>query len=182
MTAINFSPSPRREIADKILAVAGGLFEAVKSAPLSARVKFPKVLQKNNFALALRVTSTHAFLEVTTKLQAQRSRETARVNAYRQIFTSTDSGEASIFKIDKVKLVRISGATLEAPHAFAIGKDFSMCAWDIRSTANVGGRILSHDLDVIYVVGFGSSIREEDAWQELDALIRVTIADWSGIR
>ncbi len=182
MKKLDLSTNPKRESADKILATASELFGAVKSAPFSARSGFPKVFKNNNFAVALRVTATHAFLEVTTKLHAQGSREQDRVRAYRQLFTSTESGEAAVLKVDKARLIRISGATFEAPHAFAIGSDFSMCAWDVRSTTTINGKLTSHDIDVIYVVGFGSLIREADAWQEFDTLIRVTLADWSGSR
>lgn len=181
-TELDFSLTPRRETSDRILSTATALFEAVKSAPLSARTNFPKVLRNNNFALAARVTTTHAFLEVTTKLHAHRSREADRLQAYRQLFTSVDSGEPAIFKIDRARLIRISGVTLEGPHAFAIGADISMCAWDARSTAVFNGRKQTHDIDILYVVGFGETIREHDAWQEFDALIRVTLSDWSGIR
>lgn len=179
---LDFSVSPSRETGDRILTVANELFDAVKSAPLVARTQFPKVLRNNNFALAVRVTTTHAFLEVTTKLHAHRSRELDRLKAYRQIFTSTDSGQPAIFKIERARLIRISGATLEAPHAFAIGSDFSMCTWETRATAVINGHKQSHDIDVLYVVGFGETIREDHAWQEFDTLIRVTLSDWSGIR
>ena len=179
---LNFSATPRRETGDRILSVANALFDAVKNAPLAARTQFPKVLRNNNFALAVRATTTHAFLEVTTKLHAHRSREADRLRAYRQIFTSIESDEPAIFRVDKARLIRVSGATLEAPHAFAIGSDFSLCTWDARSTAVLDGQKQSHDIDVLYVVGFGELIREDDAWEEFDTLIRVTLADWSGIR
>lgn len=179
---LDLAVTPNRETGDRILSVANALFDAVKSAPLSARAQFPSVLRNNNFALAIRATTTHAFLEVTTKLHAHRSREADRLRAYRQIFTSIKSGQPAIFRVDRARLVRISGATLEAPHAFALGSDFSMCAWDVRSTTVLNGQKQTHDIDIIYVVGFGEIIREDDAWQEFDTLIRVTLSDWSGIR
>lgn len=179
---LDFSLSPNRETGERILLVANALFDAVKSAPLALRTQFPKVLRNNNFALAVRVTTTHAYLEVTTKLRAQRSREADRLRAYRQIFTSASSGQPAIFRIDKSRLIRISRATLESPHAFALGSDLSMCAWDVSSTTHINGQKQSHDIDIIYVIGFGETLREDDAWQEFDTLIRVTLSDWSGGR
>lgn len=180
---LDFSAAPRRETGARILSVSNALFDAVKSAPISARANFPKVLRNNNFALAVHATRTHAFLEVTTKLHAHRDREANRLRAYRQIFTSQAAGHPSLFKIDKARLVRIGGGgALEAPHAFALGSDFSMCAWDLRCTTVLNGQKQTHNIDVIYVVGFGEAIREDDAWQEFDTLIRVTLSDWSGIR
>lgn len=177
----DLSPTPRRETAERILSVATPLFDAVKSSPLSGRAGFPQVLRNNNFGLAVRATKTHALLEVTTKLRSQRSREADRLQAYRQIFTSIDSGEPAIFGV-KARLLRFSGFTAEAPHAFALGPDTSMCAWDVRSTDTRNLKKQSYDLDVIYVVGYGRSIREADSWQEFDTLIRVTLSEWSGIR
>jgi hypothetical protein len=158
------------------------LFDTVKAAPLSARVGFPEVLRNNNFGLTLRVTNSHAFLEVTTKLRANRARDAERLQAYRQIFTSKDSRQPAVFAIDGSRFIRFSGFTAEAPHAFALGSNFSMCAWDIRSRTLVEGRPRSFDIDVLYVVGFGRSIPAEEAWQEFDALIRVTLSDWGGVR
>jgi hypothetical protein len=172
----------RRETADRVLAIATGLFEAVKAAPTAARKGFPSILRSNNFALAVRATPTHTFLEVTTKFRAHRNRELQRAKSYKQIFTSTDSGEPALFAIDKVRLVRISGGTLEGPHAFALGSDISMCAWDTKIVTTPSTQNQSHVIDVIYVVGYGKDIREDDCWQEFDTIIRVTIADWSGIR
>ena len=179
---LDFASNPRREIADRILSVASELFDSVKSAPMSARKELPQVLRNNNFGFAVRVTATHAFLEVTTKLRAHRSRELDRLRAYRQIFTSIESGQPAVIKVDKARLVRVSNLTLEAPHAFALGSDFSMCAWEARSTTTVDGKKSTHDIDIIYVVGFGETISVDDVWQEFDTLIRVTLSDWSGIR
>ena len=179
---LDFSSSPRREIADQILAVASALFDSVKSAPMSARKKLPKILRNNNFGLSVRLTATHAYLEVSTKLHAQRSREVERLRAYRQIFTSMESGQPAVFNVDKVRLVRIGAMGFEAPHAFALGSDFSMCAWEIRSTTIVDGKKSTHDIEIIYVVGFGETISVDDVWQEFDSLIRVTLSDWSGVR
>lgn len=179
---LDLSSSPRREIADQILLVASALFDSVKSAPMSARKNLPQILRNNNFGFAVRVTATHAFLEITTKLHAHRSREAERLRAYRQIFTSIESGQPAIFKVDKARLIRIGAMTLEAPHAFALGSDLSMCAWEARSTTKVAGKMSTHDIDIIYVVGFGEAISVDDVWQEFDTLIRVTLSDWSGTR
>jgi hypothetical protein len=172
---LDFSATPRRETAERVLSIASTLFEAVKAAPLTARKTFPTVLRSNNFALAVRATPTHTFLEVTTKLRAHRNRELHRTQTYRQIFTSIDSG-------DKARLVRFGGGTLEAPRAFAIGSDMSMCAWDTKCITTQNDEKQSHEIDIIYVVGYGSSIREDDCWQEFDTLIRVTLSDWSGVQ
>lgn len=177
--ALDFSATPRRETADRVLSIASDLFESVKAAPVAVRNSFPDVLRSNNFALTVRATRTHTFLEVTTKLRAHRSRELQRVQSYRQIFTSIDSGEPTIFAIDKARLVRFGGGTLDAPHAFALGSDMSMCAWDTRVITMQNGQRQSHEIDIIYVVGYGSEIREDDCWQEFDTLIRVTLSDWS---
>lgn len=184
MTAspLDLSISPKREIADQILSVATSLFDSVKNAPLAARKNLPAILRSNNFGIALRLTSKHAFLEITTKLHSHKNREIERLRAYRQIFTSIESGEGAVFKIDKARLARIGGMTLEAPHAFAIGSDFSLCAYEVRSSSIFEGKKSTHDIDIIYVVGFGEIISVEDSWQEFDALIRVTLSDWSNAR
>jgi hypothetical protein len=176
---LDFSVTPRRETGDRILSVANALFDAVKSAPVTARTHFPEVLRNNNFGLAVLATTTHAFLEVTTKWRAHRSREADRLRAYRQIFTSIESGQLALVRVNQVRLARFGRMTLEAPHPFALGSDISLCAWDVRSTTVVNGQKQTHDIDVLYVVGFGDSIREDDAWQEVDTLIRVTLSDWS---
>lgn len=181
-SSLDLSISPRRDIADQILSVATPLFDSVKIAPLAARKNLPRILRNNNFGMALRLTSAHAFLEISTKLYSHKNREMERLRAYRQIFTSIESGEGAIIKIDKARLARIGAMTLEAPHAFAIGSDFSMCAWEVRSSAIIEGKKSTHDIDIIYVVGFGETIAAEDAWQEFDTLIRVTLSDWSSTR
>jgi hypothetical protein len=71
---------------------------------------------------------------VTSKLRAQRSKEIDRISAYRQIFTAKDSGKPALVAIDKARMGRFSGMTLEGAHAFAIGTDFSFCVWDTRNT------------------------------------------------
>lgn len=179
---LDLSPHPRIDVADRIQSVASSLFDSVKAAPASVRARFPKVLRNNNFGFAVRVTKTHAFLEVTTKLHAHQSRAAERLAAYRQIFTSIGAGDTAIFKVNDARLVRIGAMSLEAPHAFALGSDFSLCAWEVRSSSDVKGKKSIHDIDIIYVVGFGSSIPIDDAWREFDTLIRVTLADWSAAR
>lgn len=176
---LDLSLSARQDVAAKIHSVASSLFGAVKAAPAALRSHFPKVLRNNNFGFAVRVTKTHAFLEVTSKLNAHQSRDAERLRAYRQIFTSIESGDQAIFKMHDARLVRIGAMTLEAPHAFALGSDFSMCAWEARSSTVVNGKQSKFDIDIIYVIGFGKAIPIDDAWQEFDTLIRVTLADWS---
>lgn len=176
---LDLTVNPRREIAEKILGVSTVLFEAVKSAPLSLRAQFPSILRNNNFALAVRVTKKFAFLEVTSKFKAQKTRESERVATYRQLFCTKDSGEHAIFAVDKSRLCRFSGLTLEGARAFRVGSDFSLCVWDARNSQILGDRRVITSVDLLYVVGFGDQIHEDDAWQEFDALIRVTLADWS---
>lgn len=178
---LDLSPNPRPEVAERVLLSTSDLFGSVRSWPLSARGGFPPVLRKNNFGLAAYATRTHAFLEITTKLRAQRNREAERLRAYRQVFTSAGSGEPAVFGV-RARLLRFGGFTAEAPHAFSLGLDVSMCAWDIRSVAETTMGKQTHDIDLIYVVGFGQSIREADCWQEFETLVRITLSDWSGIR
>lgn len=181
-SSLDLSNSPRREIADQIHSVATSLFDSVKSAPLAARKNLPEILRNNNFGIAIRVTPAYAFLEVTTKLYSQKIREPERLRAYRQIFTSKESGEFAGFIIDKTRLARVGRMTVEAPHVFALGSDFSLCAYEVRSSTIFEGKRSTYKNDIIYVVGFGETISAEDSWQEFDALIRVTLADWSRTR
>lgn len=179
---LDFSLHPSPDVSDRILSVANDLFGSVKAAPASVRARLPKVLRNNNFGFAVRVTKTHAFLEVTTKLHAHQSRAAGRLAAYRQIFTSVGAGDSAIFKVDDARLTRIGAMSLEAPHAFALGSNFSLCVWEVRSESDERGKKSVHDIDIIYVVGFGPSIPIDDAWREFDTLIRVTLADWSAAR
>ena len=179
---LDLTESPRHDIGAGILSVASSLFEAVKSAPLGRRANFPEVLRNNNFGFAVRVTSRYAFLEVTSKLRAQKARDQERLAAYRQIFTAKEINGPALFALERSRFARFSGMTLDAPHAFALGADVSLCIWDARSAATVDGRRRVFDIDVLYVVGFGSTIPIEDATQEFDALIRITLADWSSTR
>lgn len=176
---LDLRSNSRREIADKILSIANSLFESVKNAPISVRASFPAILRNNNFALTVYVTKKYAFLEVTSKFRAQKSREPERVSAYRQIFNPKDSGKPALIGFDNARLCRISNLTLEGAHAFGLGSDISFCIWDSKNSLVLNGRPISNTIDVLYVVGFGAQIREDDAWQEFDALIRVTLADWS---
>jgi hypothetical protein len=180
--SLDLSPSTNPWAGEQILSVAAPLFDAVKAAPLKVRENFPSILRNNNFSFAVHVTKRYAFLEVTGKFRAQRTRLVDRLNAYRQIFTDSSSGEPAIFTVTDARLVRVARLTAEAPHAFALGSDFSMCAWDMRSTTTAGGKPVSHQIDIIYVVGFGKNIREADCWQEFDSIIRITLSDWSGMR
>lgn len=143
------------------------------------RVNFPSVLRNNNFALAVHVTKKYAFVEVTSKFKAQKTREVDRLAAYRQFFTPKDSGRPAIFALDNARLCRFSGMTLEGAPAFSVGSDISLCVWDARSSQILDGRRVATSIDVLYVVGFDDQIREYSAWEEFDALIRVTLADWS---
>ena len=179
---LDLTESPRRDIGAGILSVASSLFEAVKSAPLGIRANFPKVLRNNNFGFAVRVSSRYAFLEVTSKLRAQKARDQERLAAYRQIFTAEETNEPALFTFEGSRFLRFSGLTLDAPHAFGLGADVSLCVWDAQSTTIVDGRHRVFDIDVLYVVSFGSTIPIEDATQEFDALIRITLADWSTTR
>lgn len=175
---LDFAENPKREIGEKILTVARTLFDSVKSAPIHGREGFPKILRNNNFGLTLLTTNTHAFLEITTKFHAQRERQAERVQSYRQIFTSSESGERAMARLTNSRLIRVGGMNVEGAHAFALGPDLSMCAWDVHSTAVVNGHKKTCDIDIIYVVGFGESIRDTDAWMEFDTIIRVTFAGW----
>ena len=181
-TSIDLTESPKRDIGAGILSVASSLFEAVKSAPLGKRAKFPEILRNNNFGISVRVTNQYAFLELTSKLRAQKARDQERLAAYRQIFTTKESNEPALFALERSRFARFSGMTLDAPHAFALGADVSLCIWDARSASNVDGRRRVFDIDVLYVVSFGPTIPIEDAAQEFDALIRVTLSDWSSAR
>lgn len=178
-TQLDLTESTKRDIGAGILSVATSLFEAVKSAPLGKRTNFPEILRNNNFGISVRVTSRYAFLEVTSKLRAQKARDQERLAAYRQIFTAKESNEPALFALERSRFTRFSDMTLEAPHAFSLGADVSMCIWDVRSESNVDGRRRVFDIDVLYVVGFGPTIPIEDAAQEFDALIRITLSDWS---
>jgi len=178
--SLDFSTPRNTVTANRILSEAKILFGAVRDFPLSARSGFPRILQRNSFGIAVLTTKTHAFLEVTTKLRAKRSWETRRIQLYQQLFTTPNSGEPALFIVSRLN--RFSAFTVESPHAFSLGADVSMCAWDMRTVADTPGGKQSFDIDLIYAVGFGTSIREADCWQEFDTLARVTISDWSGIR
>jgi hypothetical protein len=115
-------------------------------------------------------------LEVTTKVQAQLKRDVDRIKTYKKLFTS-DTSPAALFNIKGVRFFRISNLTVQAPHAFLIGKDTSMCVWDFRARTSEADK--GEEINVLYVVGFGTIIREDDAWQEFDSLIRLTLKDWS---
>lgn len=179
---LDLTPNPRREIGEKIIQIGNSLFESVKSAPPSLRSGFPNVLRNNNFALAVRVTKNYAFLEVTTKARAPKSREMHRSAVYRQFFTSKSSSRRAAFAIDRSRLCRFSEISIKGTHVFSLGSDFSICVSDARCITISGGRTVSSAIDVVYVVGFGDQIREDEAWQEFDALIRITLADWSAGR
>jgi hypothetical protein len=175
---LDFTENPRREIGDKILSVATILFESVKNAPLDSRKSFPKILRNNNFGLASFTTKTHVFLEVSAKSRAQRDRQSERVTSYKRMFVGTDSKEPAAARIERSRIVRFSNVAFKSAHGFAIGSDISMSAWDSKITTLTGERECVDNIDVIYVVGFGDSIREDVAWQEIDSLIRVTISGW----
>jgi hypothetical protein len=178
--SLDFSPPQNTETANRILSEAKILFGAVKDLPISVRSGFPKILRRNSFGIAVHTTKTHAFLEITTKLRAKRSWEPKRIQVYRQLFTTPNSGEPALFIVSRLN--RFSAFTVEFPHAFSLGADVSMCAWDMRSVADTTGGKQSFDIDLIYAVGYGAFIREADCWQEFDTLVRVTISDWSGMQ
>lgn len=182
MNDLDLTPHPRRDIAEKVLSVSSALFDAVKLAPLSLRASLPSILRTNNFGLAVRVTRQYAFLEITSKFRAQRSRENERVAAYRQFFTPKDSGKPAIFSFDKARFCRVSSLTTEGAPAFSLGRDVSLCVWDIRNSQAVRERRITTDIDLLYVVGFGDQLHDDESWQEFDALIRITLADWSSGR
>lgn len=179
---IDLTPSPRPAIREKILKTATPLFEAVKRAPVALRTNFPEALRSNNFGLLAHVTRQYAFLEVTTKFRAQPNKWQERLHAYKQIFTSSSSGEQAVFNVNQSRFIQIAKLTAEAHHAFSLGSNFSMCAWEVRSVSEEDGKKTTYDIDAIYVVGFGSEILEVDSWQEFDSLIRLTISDWSGLK
>lgn len=179
---IDLTPNPRRDIGEKILSVSSSLFDAVKNAPLSLRAGFPRVLRNNNFALTVRVTKKYAFLEVSTKLRAQRSREAERMATYRQLFLPSNSGQPVMMNVDNARLCRVSGVTVDGAHAFGLGNDISLCVSEVRNSIMMNGHRVDSSVDVLYVVGFGDLIRDDEAWREFDTLIRVTLADWSVAR
>jgi hypothetical protein len=179
---LDLTPHPRRDIAEKVLGVATALFESVKNAPLPLRASFPSILRNNNFALTVRVTKRFVFLEVMSKSRAQRTREAERLAAYRQFFTPTESGRVSLFRVDNARLCRFSGATFEGASAFSLGHDISLCVSEARNVQKVGDKTHTANIDLIYVVGFGEQLHEDNSWQEIDALIRVTLADWSALK
>lgn len=176
---LDLTPHPRRDIADKVLSVSTALFDSVKLAPLPLRSGLPSILRNNNFALAVRVTRRYAFLEVTSKFRAQKSRENDRLTTYRQFFTPKESGKPAIFAFDKARLCRVSNVTADGAPAFSIGRDVSMCVWDVRNSQVVGDKRVTTDIDLLYVVSFGDQLHDDESWQEIDALIRITLADWS---
>jgi hypothetical protein len=175
---LDFTPNPRREIGDKILSVASSLFESVKHAPLHLRRTFPNVLKNNNFAPTVRVTRDYAFLEITTKLKAQSN----RTDIYRRFFSPKELQRPAIIAIDKARFARVGAISMEGGYGFSIGSDFSLCAWDLKSSVVEHGKQSHKSIDLVYVVGFGDQIRQEEAWQEFDALIRLSISDWSSTR
>lgn len=179
---LDLASNPRPQIAERIYRVAEDLFDAVKRAPLSARGTFPSIFHNNNFALAVHVTGRYAFLEITSKFRAQKSNQRDRLSAYRQLFCTKESGEPAIFALDKARLCRFSSLNTQGAHAFSLGSDLSLCVWDIRSSASINNRSSTSKVDVLYVVGFGEQIHEDTAWREFDALIRVTLADWSAFK
>ena len=179
---LDLTPNPRREIGEKILTIGNSLLESVKNVPISNRAGFPEVLRNNNFALAVRVTKDYAFLEITTKARAPKSREAERLSVYRQFFTPLNSGERAVFTVDQSRVCRFGEMTLEADHAFSLGSDVSICIWNVRFISTIRNQRISKTIGALYVVGFGEKIREEEAWQEFDALIRLTLADWSAAR
>ena len=127
----------------------------------------------------VRVTKRYAFLEVTTKLKAQRTRDNDRVKKYREFFTPKESNLPAVFGLDNSRYIRIEGINLRGAHAISIGSDVSLCLSGVKKSSPEAGNPITSSLDILYVVAFGAQIREDDAWQEFDALIRVTLADWS---
>jgi hypothetical protein len=173
---------PDRAIYEKILSVSSTLFESVKSAPLLIRSNFPSVLRNNNFGLALIVTRKYAFLEVTTKLKAKKEYSQARADKYRLIFATEYSNSPAFIFVNNSRLGRISGLTTENAVAVKVGSNFSFCIWDYTNRCTNNGKINTQTVDLLYVVGFGDKIHPEDAWQEFDALIRVTLTDWGKVK
>lgn len=179
MKDLDLASNPRHEIGERILSVSNALFDSVKKTPLTVRDKFPQVLKNNNFALVARVTKKYAFLEVTTKLKAQRTRDNDRVKKYREFFTPKESNLPAAISIDNSRYMRIEKINLRGTHAISLGSDVSLCLSEVKRSSFEAGNPITSSLDILYVVAFGAQIREDDAWQEFDALIRVTLSDWS---
>lgn len=176
---IDLSINPRAEIGERVMNIATSLLEPVKRAPQNLRTEFPPILRNNNFGWTTRVTKKYIFLDISGKVQAQRSKDIDRLTSYRRVFTSAEQGEPAIFKIDEARMCRFSDLSTEGAYSFSLGKDFSFAAWNLRNKNTEGGREILTDIDLIYVIGFGRVIHEDIAWQELDTLVRLTIADWS---
>lgn len=168
---IDFAPLIRRETSIKIISSSNQLFEAVKSSPLQSRKKFPSVLKNNNFESILRLTTTHAFLEVMSKTKARSERD--RGKAYRNIFASTRG--TAMMKLQS-RFSRVSDVTFIGPHAFELGTDTSLCVWDVIHKLNESDK--GENINLLYAVGFGKEIKREDAWLEFDSLIRISFDDW----
>lgn len=176
---INFSKNPRIDIYDNIMKISNELFSAVKNAPINIRAGLPPILRDNNFDFSLLVTKNHAFLEVFNKIEVHKDTGQERIISYQQLFVPLTAPVKICIPIHKARMCRISTLGLEGGHAFAIGNDFSLCISEVISLYIENEKPVKNKIDLMYVVGFGEELREEDAWQEFDALIRLSLADWS---
>jgi hypothetical protein len=163
----------------KISEVAHDLFAAIKKIPLGLRTEFPEILKNNNFGLSVRVTRTHAFLEISPKSKAVSSKDRERVGAYRKLFTSIDSGKAAVLRMEDARLSSVAKVSLNGAYAIALGSNISLCLWEIQSlNPYFPGKEGATKIDLLYIVGYGQRVPKETAWQEFDAMIRTTISQW----
>ena len=67
-------------------------------------------------------------------------------------------------------------------YLLALGEDISLAIWGLTCTNSLSGIKRVTKTGLLYVVGYGPKIHPETAWEEFDAMIRVTFSKWhSGI-
>lgn len=172
--------SPDTERAAKVFEVSNSLFDAVKAAPLDARSGFPRVLRNNNFAVLVRFTAKYVFVEVVGKAEAKRRRPEDTAKLYRRLFVPLGSSkEGCTFALNDSRLVRFAGGTFAGGVPFGLGENSSFCAWDFVVRGRPEDKGGQTTIDLIYVVSFGSKLGANDAPQEIDSIVRLTVAEWS---
>ena len=175
---LDLNPSENRSSTERALKIAKSLFEPVKNAPTELRVKYPNVLQGDNFVPVCLVTKTHVFLEVVPKSQAKKPEK--RKNVYRHIFCATDDDSKALYSIQE-RSIGLYSLNFGASPAIAIGSDTSASFADLKVSED--SRYITNpkteSISVLYVIGFGNMLYGETVWRELDYIIRQSLFNWS---
>lgn len=154
----------------------------VRKLPKHVRMKFPQILQKSDFDVATFVKDDFVYSVVTSRVKAlSLQRAVASGNdVFPGLFRPANSNIGAAFKLEISRFAYFKDCSVRNLFALDFGSDSSCVLEDLHVELDTPSRLIAYDINLAFVVSFGSVTSREASVQEFSALIGYAFGEWGG--